>query len=136
MLAAFSLGAYGGPCESLHPGFDVCPNQDLSLPNPSSPSGTNADFSGAAYAPGTDTYFIVNNDSEEIFEYSRAGQFLRTVHLSGFDDTEGIVHLTGNRFAVVEEKGYDHDNNPLTAEQFHLSIFTMPSYSTNGTPKP
>lgn len=30
-------------------------------------------------------------------------QVLRTINLRGFDDTEGITHVTGSQFAFTEE---------------------------------
>lgn len=61
------------------------------------------DLSGVAYNSDTDTLFTVVNNPEVLVEMGTDGTILRSVTLSGFDDTEGIVHLGGDRYGVVEE---------------------------------
>jgi uncharacterized protein YjiK len=62
--------------------------------------------SGIAWKPETNTFFIVSNGSHSLYEYS--GDFksmLRTVSLdNGGTDTEDVVYLGANRFAVVDEE--------------------------------
>jgi len=70
-----------------------------------------ADLSGVTYNPLTNTLFMVTNkgpndstDPTSIYETQTDGTVLRSILLNGFEDTEGIVHLGGTRFAVAEER--------------------------------
>lgn len=70
-----------------------------------------ADLSGVTYNPLTNTLFMVTNkgpnDSTSptsIYETQTDGTVLRSILLDGFNDTEGIVHIGGTRFAVAEER--------------------------------
>jgi len=62
------------------------------------------DLSGVTYNPLTNTLFMVENGTTKVYETSLSGTVLRTIFLSGFDDTEGIVHVSGTRYAVSEER--------------------------------
>lgn len=62
------------------------------------------DLSGVTYNPLTNTLFMVENGNTTIFETNLSGAVLRSIFLSGFDDTEGIVHISGTRYAVSEER--------------------------------
>jgi uncharacterized protein YjiK len=108
MMAAFSLDAYEA----------ASPNVDLNMANP--PGGTFTDYSGVAYSDVTDTIFVVDNEDTEIFEYDRGGNYLRTISLNGFTDTEGIYHMGGTQFAVVEEVGFG-----AAPQTFHVSTFSI-----------
>ena len=59
--------------------------------------------SGLAWSPKTKTLFAVINAPESIIEFTRAGEKKREIVLRGFADTEGITHVEGDTFAVVEE---------------------------------
>ncbi|MBI2449243.1 SdiA-regulated domain-containing protein, partial [Candidatus Pacearchaeota archaeon] len=70
-----------------------------------------ADSSDVAYQRINNTLFVVRNTigSETIYELYKNGSLLRTITLSGFEDTEGITYVrttnTGNHtFAIVEER--------------------------------
>jgi uncharacterized protein YjiK len=110
MLAAFSLAAYSSDNISLN----------LADPDPT-PGDQYTDYSGVAYSDVTDTIYIVDNQDTEIFEYDRAGNYLETISLNGFTDTEGIYHLGGSDFAVLEESGYSGSPNEI----FHVSTFSI-----------
>ncbi len=62
------------------------------------------DLSGVTYNSLTNTLFMVANGNTTIYETNLAGGVLRTIFLSGFNDTEGIVHISGTRYAVSEER--------------------------------
>ncbi len=78
------------------------------------------DLSGITYNPMTNTLFAVTNGGvygsiyEAIYEVNLNGTIINTFNLidnsepgvtgDNFDDTEGIVHLYGRTFAVVEEQ--------------------------------
>lgn len=64
-----------------------------------------ANASGITWKPETDTFFIVANITHLLYEYSADFKTrLRTVSLDdGPTDTEDVVYLGANRFAVVVE---------------------------------
>ncbi len=66
------------------------------------PQVTNA--SGLTFNHETGSLFMVLNGPTRILELSRTGVIIRAVDLVGFEDTEGIAHLGGTRFAVAEER--------------------------------
>lgn len=61
------------------------------------------ELSGITYSSQTKTLFIVTDDPPKIYSIDKSGRCLREIYLKGFHDTEGIVHLDGNRFVIVEE---------------------------------
>lgn len=62
------------------------------------------DLSGVTYNALTNTLFMVENGGTTVFETTLSGIYLRNIFLSGFEDTEGIVHIGGTRYAVTEER--------------------------------
>lgn len=63
------------------------------------------DGSGLTFNPVSSTLYVVRNSGpERIFEMDTAGNVLRTIGITGFQDTEGIAYLGGNTFAVTEER--------------------------------
>jgi len=64
-----------------------------------------ANLSGVTYNPNSNTLFAITNFPTEIHEVDFDGNILRTIVLNGvFNDTEGIVHYSGNQFFVAEER--------------------------------
>ena len=61
-------------------------------------------LSGVTYNPQSKTLFLVNNRPPKIVETDLHGTELRIIDLYGFKDTEGISHINGNMFAILEEK--------------------------------
>lgn len=71
------------------------------------PSEDPQDFSGVTMvvdADGRRRIFIVDNKKTSIYEYDLEGKYQRTIRGKGFDDTEGIVYLGNDKFAIVEER--------------------------------
>lgn len=62
------------------------------------------DLSGVTYNQETNTLFMVQNGDPRVYETDLSGNVLRDIDLMNFEDTEGIVHIGGTRFAVVEER--------------------------------
>jgi len=62
------------------------------------------DLSGVAYSPVTNSLYMVNN-KKPIAAYitNLIGGETHQIDLIGFDDVEDIVHIDGNKFAVIEE---------------------------------
>jgi len=80
---------------------------------PTSPDTINEiprQLSGVTYRDSTETLFMVTNEGENegdppvVYETEKDGTVRRTIILDGFNDTEGIVHIGGTRFAVSEER--------------------------------
>ena len=65
-----------------------------------------ANASGLTFSKKTGTLFAVTNSPEQLLELSTVGVTLRIIKLVGFDDTEGVVHIEGNTFAVTEERRF------------------------------
>lgn len=66
------------------------------------------DLSGVTYGPDNLLYMITNNASggrpaREIIITDLEGNFDKAIRLSGWEDTEDIVYLDGNNFAIIEE---------------------------------
>ncbi|MGR9100872.1 MAG: SdiA-regulated domain-containing protein, partial [Gammaproteobacteria bacterium] len=66
-------------------------------------NGISGNASGLTYNPESGTLFLIQNKPENIDELDKNGNVLRKIKLPGFDDTEGIDHIGGNRFVLVEE---------------------------------
>lgn len=80
-------------------------NEYVLMPNfPISISQIPDDLSGITYNPLTNTLFMIQNGTPTIYETTLTGSYIRKITLTGFEDTEGIVHIGGTRFAVTEEK--------------------------------
>ena len=58
--------------------------------------------SGLTFSRHTKTFFVIV-DSGKIVEFTRDDKSKRTIRLSGFADPEGITHIEGDMFAIVEE---------------------------------
>ncbi len=59
--------------------------------------------SGVTYNSTTKTFFAVS-DNLSVYELDLNGALLRTISMSGFQDTEGIVWLGGNQYGITEER--------------------------------
>jgi uncharacterized protein YjiK len=69
-----------------------------------------SDASGIAWKTETDTFFVVSNGAHALYEYTADFKTrLRTISLdNGPTDTEDVVYLGANRFAVVDESNEVH----------------------------
>ena len=61
------------------------------------------ELSGLTYNRQRKTLFTVGNRPARIIELSLAGDVIRQVAVSGVDDIEGITHVTGNLYVLVNE---------------------------------
>ena len=61
------------------------------------------ELSGLTYNRQRKTLFTVGNRPARIIELSLAGDVIRQVTVSGVDDIEGITHVTGNLYVLVNE---------------------------------
>ena len=62
------------------------------------------DASGLTYNAETNTLFTVLNQDPKLIELSLQGEVIRTVHINGVDDMEGITHIEGNQFVIADER--------------------------------
>ena len=61
-------------------------------------------LSGLTYNITTKTLFAISNRPQIIYELTKNGKLIRKIKLKGFKDTEGIVFIKDNLFAIVDEK--------------------------------
>lgn len=61
------------------------------------------DLSGITYVPDTNTFFLIQNNGGRIWEVDQDFNEIRTILMNGFGDTEDIVYMGSNEFAIVEE---------------------------------
>jgi uncharacterized protein YjiK len=62
-------------------------------------------ISGLSYNRTRNSLFLVMNDPCYVLEFDlRKNEVQRYIYLDGFDDTEDLVWLNNNRFAIVEER--------------------------------
>lgn len=61
------------------------------------------DLSGITFDTRDNTLYAISN-APEIYQLDKNGKLLRRITLRGFHDTEDIVYLKDNQFAVVEER--------------------------------
>jgi uncharacterized protein YjiK len=71
---------------------------------PTAVDGIPKNLSGLTWNAETGTLFAVTNEPEIAFELTAEGRVLRRIALRGFNDTEGITHIRGTLFALVEER--------------------------------
>ena len=65
--------------------------------------GVKANASGLAYHAGRDSLFVVLDQPQRVVEIGFDGSLKRKIDLNKFKDTEGIVWLGDDHFAIVEE---------------------------------
>jgi len=63
--------------------------------------------SAVTWNSSTGTLFVVGDEGDQIVEVSTTGSLIGSMNLSGFDDTEGLTHVGGNRFVITEERLQD-----------------------------
>lgn len=65
-------------------------------------SGTS--FSGVTFYYGSATLYVVDDANTTVYEIDTAGGVIRSISLSGFQDTEGIAYQSGSYFFIIEER--------------------------------
>ena len=61
-------------------------------------------LSGITYSPESETLFLVSNTPTRIYEITPKGRLIRQIDLIDFHDTEDIVFIEKQSFAVIEER--------------------------------
>lgn len=65
--------------------------------------GLSENTSGLTFSAATGTLFTAINRPPELAELSPDGRLLRRIPLTGASDVEGITHVEGDRFILVDE---------------------------------
>ena len=89
----------------------------------------NNNLSGLTYYSPNDTLFAITNNPCRLYEISKDGTLLRTIELHNFEDTEGLVYVQDNFFAVIEERRHtlhllkvNDDTTSVNLNQVHKSL--------------
>lgn len=61
-------------------------------------------LSGITWHGERQSLFVISNRPAAMAEVSPQGTLLRVIHLEGFEDTEDLAWLGGERFAILEER--------------------------------
>ncbi len=88
------------------------------------------DLSGLTFNPLTESLFAVTNEPPQLIEMSLEGRVIRLIPLLGFEDTEGITHVQGNQFALVEERKrqvvfFSVDESTTKIEHEHCEVYAL-----------
>lgn len=95
--------------------------------------GIENNLSGITWNASTKTLFAVVNSPTLILELDRTGSVLRRIELRNFVDTEGIVHITGRQFAVVQERQRRISHIEIDAQTTTIDATAWPSTEIAGT---
>lgn len=93
--------------------------------------GLENNASGLAYSTSTNTLFLVGNNPEIILELSLDGKVLRTITLTGFEDTEGIAYVGGQKFVILEERRSTVNFVSIPSDVSHIDKSEANSFSLN-----
>ena len=92
-------------------------------------AGINDNLSGLTYCPASNTLFAITNNPCRMYEIGTDGALLRTIAMPGFEDTEGVVYVRDNFFAVIEERRHvlhlleiDGNTTVVNRNQVHKSL--------------
>ena len=66
-------------------------------------AGLSDNTSGLTYSAATGTLFTAINSPPALAELSAAGHLLRKIPLTGASDVEGVTHVEGDRFIIIDE---------------------------------
>lgn len=88
--------------------------------------GLGANTSGLTFSPQTGTLFTAINRPPELAELSRDGRLLRRIPLTGASDVEGITHVEGDRFILIDEGRHRLSWVTITPETARIDTDTAP----------
>lgn len=91
--------------------------------------GVGNDLSDLSYNHETHTLFTVSNKQPLIVELSLEGKVLRTVHVKGIGDMEGIAHVSGNRFVLLDEGKYSLVMTDIEDGTDEVDVSDAPSFT-------
>jgi uncharacterized protein YjiK len=67
-------------------------------------AGIADNLSALTYNAQTKTLFSVTNNPPQIAEITTKGELLRLIPVTGIDDLEGVTHVGGSHFVVIDER--------------------------------
>ena len=82
--------------------------------------------SGLTFSPATGTLFTVINRPAELAELSQHGRLLRRIPLTGASDLEGITHVEGDDFILVDEGRHRLSWVTITPQTTQLDLDAAP----------
>jgi uncharacterized protein YjiK len=82
--------------------------------------------SSMSYNNETGTLFTTLNRPPHIVELSREGEVLRRIPVAGVDDLEGISHVAGNLFVVIDERLQQIYRVTLAADTARIDVTNAP----------
>ena len=88
--------------------------------------GLDDNTSGLTFSPATGTLFTAINRPAELAELSPDGQLLRRIPLTGASDVEGITHVEGDRFILVDEGHHRLSWVTITPDTTGIDLATAP----------
>jgi len=88
--------------------------------------GIIANASALTYNGETDTLFTTINAPSQIVELTRDGKILRRLPVKGVDDLEGIAHMEGNLFALIDERKQQIYRVAVDAETSEIDVQDAP----------
>lgn len=89
-------------------------------------AGLSDNTSGLTFSPATGTLFTAINRPAELAELSWDGQLLRRIPLTGASDVEGITHVEGDRFILVDEGRHRLSWVTITPQTAEIDLGTAP----------
>lgn len=102
--------------------------------------GYAGDFSGVAYVDrgnGNGRLFVVDNRTTNVYEFTTDGDYRRTIAGINFWDTEGIVYLGDDQFAIVEEQSADINIVTIASDTTWINkngaVVVRPYLASNGS---
>ncbi|MBV1950792.1 MAG: SdiA-regulated domain-containing protein [Cycloclasticus sp.] len=104
LTLSVSLGLLTGKEKPLVAGHQIGLNAYELSATPKLIAGIEDNASGLTYNSNTNTLFAVVNNPETLLELTKDGDLIRRIDLTGFEDTEGVMYLGDERYAVVEER--------------------------------
>lgn len=82
--------------------------------------------SGLTFSSHTGTLFTVVNRPPSVAELSPDGRLIRRFPLSGAQDTEGITHVSGDRFIIADEGRHRLSWVTITPETTEIDLAPAP----------
>lgn len=96
--------------------------------------GIDNNLSGITWNADTQTLFAIVNSPTLILELDPKGAVLRRIYLHNFVDTEGIVHISGRLFAVVQERQRRISYVEINRHTSEIDATAWPYVEIAGTP--
>ena len=94
-------------------------------------AGIRKNASALTYNRDSDTLFTATNHPPQIFELSRSGDVVRRISVTGVDDLEGITHIEGHLYSLVDERRMQIHWVTIDADTKHVNVADAPRLGLN-----